>query len=78
MPAIHRPLSPTRIWQKALGAEGNRPTDLVPHPESSSLGLFIPRFFHLSFLLSSEFIIIEMITHPRIACLAGRYASWRS
>jgi hypothetical protein len=71
MPAIHRPLSPTRIRQKALGAPGNRPTDLAPHPESSSLDLFIPKFFHLSFFLSSEFIIIGLITHSRMACLAA-------
>jgi hypothetical protein len=71
MPGIHPPLSPTRIWQKTLGTEGNRPTDLVPHPQSPSLGLFIPRFFHLSCFLSSEFIMIGMITHP--ACLARRH-----
>jgi hypothetical protein len=47
------------------------PTDLAPHPESSSLDLFIPKFFHLSFFLSSEFIIIGLITHSRMACLAA-------
>jgi hypothetical protein len=33
-------------------------------PDSSRLGLFIPRFFHLSSFLSSEFIIIGAVLTP--------------
>jgi hypothetical protein len=64
MPAIHRQLAPTRNRQNALGAPGNRPTDLVPHPESSRLAVFIARFFHLSSFLSSGFIIIGDVLTP--------------
>jgi hypothetical protein len=63
MSAIHRRLSEAGIRQ-LLWSPGNRPTDLVPRPKSSGLGLIIPRFFHLSLFLSAEFIIIGDLLTP--------------
>jgi hypothetical protein len=46
---------------KGSWCPGKSPGRFGPSPESSRLGPFIPRLFHLSLFLSSEFIIIGMV-----------------
>ena len=49
----------THISPNALGAPGNRPSDFVPHPHSSPLGLFSPK------ILSSKLILIIGVYYHR-------------